>query len=63
VVFLDSLAVRFIVDLTPVEDRVEGVVDKEGSPDPHPFSGWLELLRLLEADLVADPRPPVDGAA
>jgi hypothetical protein len=48
--------VRFLVDISRDGDgRVTGHV--EGSGDgPVPFSGWLELLRLLED------RAPLTGA-
>src|SRR3954454_19481669 len=40
--------VRFVLELTPTEHgRVEGVLVREGS-EPQQFSGWLDLLRLLE---------------
>lgn len=55
--------VRFIVDLHPVEHRVEGTLAGEGPGEPHPFSGWLELLRLLEAGLPADAAVPSPGGA
>ena len=40
---------RYIIDLeqTP-DDRVEGMLRREGAPEPVPFSGWTELLSLLE---------------
>jgi hypothetical protein len=41
--------VRFVLELTPTEHgRVEGVLVHEGSDEPQRFSGWLDLLRLLE---------------
>src|SRR3954466_1455463 len=41
--------VRFVLELTPTEHgRVEGVLVREGSDEPQRFSGWLDLLRLLE---------------
>jgi len=43
---------RFIVDLRHTDQSVEGEVLREGAAAPEPFSGWLELLRLLE---VGDP--------
>jgi hypothetical protein len=45
---------RYVVELqrTP-DDRVEGVVLPEGCEVGAPFSGWLELLSLLE--------PPADS--
>jgi hypothetical protein len=30
------------------DDGVEGVLVSEETGQPQPFSGWLELLRLLE---------------
>ena len=54
---------RLVVDLRPVEDRIEGTLEEEGTADSSPFSGWLELLRLLEARVAADTRPVTDGAA
>jgi hypothetical protein len=43
---------RFVVDLRHTDQSVEGEVLREGSAVAEPFSGWLELLRLLE---VSDP--------
>ena len=40
---------RFVVDLRPTDQGVEGEVLREGSAVAEPFSDWLELLRLLEA--------------
>ena len=43
---------RVVVELHRTEDDgVQGVViaDPAGTGAPQPFSGWLELLRLLEA--------------
>ncbi|HTJ76608.1 MAG TPA: hypothetical protein VL337_14725 [Acidimicrobiales bacterium] len=54
---------RLVVDLRPVDDRVEGTLAEEGGAEPSPFSGWLELLRLLEARMAADTRPVTGGAA
>ena len=39
---------RFIVELRHSDDGVEGEVTREGATEPQRFSGWLELLRLLE---------------
>lgn len=39
---------RFVVELHHLNDGVEGVVIPQGSDEQVPFSGWLELLRLLE---------------
>ncbi len=39
---------RFVVDLRHTDQGVEGEVIREGTAAPEPFSGWLELLRLLE---------------
>jgi hypothetical protein len=40
--------VRFIVELRATVDGVEGEVTSELEPMPRRFSGWLELLRLIE---------------
>jgi len=44
---------RVIVELHRTEaDAVQGVVIADVGNDiggPHPFTGWLELLRILEA--------------
>jgi hypothetical protein len=40
---------RFVLDLRHTDQGVEGEVLREGSAVAEPFSGWLELLRLLEA--------------
>lgn len=58
---MNSLRTRYIIELeqTP-DDRVEGTLRRDGLPDPVPFSGWTELLSLLEPP----PRPvpaPVSG--
>jgi len=55
--------VRFVVELRPVGERVEGTLEEEGSAGPSAFSGWLELLRLLESRLAPEARPVTDGAA
>jgi hypothetical protein len=39
---------RFIVELRQTDDGVEGEVIPEDATEPHRFSGWLELLQLLE---------------
>jgi hypothetical protein len=39
---------RLIIDLYAGADGIEGVINVAGSDEPQPFSGWLELLRLLE---------------
>jgi hypothetical protein len=48
--------VRFLVDVRRIDDdRIEGVVTPEGEHRGRAFSGWLELIHLLEPD-------PGDGA-
>lgn len=40
---------RYIIDIDDAQpDRVEGHVTRESDPAPSSFSGWLELLSLLE---------------
>ncbi len=46
---------RFVLDLRHTEQGVEGEIIREGAAAAEPFSGWLELLRLLE---VGDPSMP-----
>jgi hypothetical protein len=43
---------RFVLDLRHTNQGVEGEILREGAAAAEPFSGWLELLRLLE---VGDP--------
>jgi hypothetical protein len=44
-----SAPVRFVLELMPAEHgRVDGVLTREGNDERLPFSGWLDLLRLLE---------------
>jgi hypothetical protein len=43
---------RVVVELHRTkDDTVHGVViaASDGTGKPHPFTGWLELLRLLES--------------
>ena len=40
---------RFVLEFTAEGGRVEGVLAREGSDELQRFSGWLDLLRLLEA--------------
>jgi hypothetical protein len=41
--------VRILVELRrDATGAVEGSITSEGSDEAEPFSGWLELLRLLE---------------
>jgi hypothetical protein len=49
--------VRFTVELRYIDDTVEGEVLREGATEPERFSGWLELLRLLEAPDRPEPGP------
>jgi hypothetical protein len=49
---------RFIVDLRHTDDGVEGEVTPEGATEPQRFSGWLELLQLLEPPAVGSTKGP-----
>ncbi|HEY2706184.1 MAG TPA: hypothetical protein VGL20_21080 [Candidatus Dormibacteraeota bacterium] len=50
-------AVRYVIDLRRTADnRVEGLLRRGGAVHAMPFSGWMELLSLLEP-------PPLDPAA
>lgn len=54
---------RFMIDVrwTP-DDRVEGVVVPEGRESGSAFSGWMELISLLEPPRpVAGPVPVRGG--
>lgn len=46
---------RFVIELRYTDDGVHGHVASDAAPEPQPFVGWLELLRLLE--------PPAEGPA
>jgi hypothetical protein len=54
--------VRLVVEFTRTPDgRIQGVLIREGA-EPDSFSGWLDLLRLLEAATSANPaKPSADG--
>lgn len=46
---VDAVGERFVVEIRPTPDgRVVGTVSRPGSADHVPFSGWMDLLRLLE---------------
>jgi hypothetical protein len=52
--------VRFLIDVLRTEDdRVEGVVTREGGETPVRFSGWLELMHVLEPAAAHD-RPDAE---
>jgi hypothetical protein len=54
--------VRFLIDVLRTEDdRVEGVVTREGGETPVRFSGWLELMHVLEPAAVDDRRNAAPG--
>jgi hypothetical protein len=54
--------VRFVIDVLRTEDdRVEGVVTRDGGETPVRFSGWLELMHVLEPAAVDDRRHPEPG--
>ena len=49
---------RYVIELErTADDHVEGVLRRDGMSESLPFSGWLELLSLLEPPRVADPEP------
>jgi hypothetical protein len=56
--------VRFVLELVPTSDgRVEGSVGRDGvEPTTVPFSGWLELLTLLETSVMPASAPTADDA-
>jgi hypothetical protein len=40
---------RYTLELRYTAWGVEGMLSRDGMAEPEPFSGWLDLLRLLEA--------------
>jgi hypothetical protein len=53
-----SLRTRYIIELErTADDRVEGVLGHDGLSEPVPFSGWIELLSLLQPPLLAESEP------
>jgi hypothetical protein len=48
---------RYVVELSDDEGGVHGTVTREGSTAPEGFTGWLELLRILEEGLTGVPAP------
>jgi len=54
--------VRFIVEIRHAGDAVEGEITPEGATEPQPFTGWIELLRILEQPRSSAPvRGDADG--
>jgi hypothetical protein len=54
------LRTRYIIELEQMpDDRVEGTLHRDGLPEPVPFSGWTELLSLLEPPPRAVPEAAV----
>ncbi len=50
---------RYVVEVWRTEDdRVEGRLAPEGSTEMMPFSGWIELLGLLEPPPLEITLPP-----
>jgi len=47
---------------TATEGYLEGTVRSEGLGIPIPFSGWLDLLRVLEVQMSAAGLPGPNGA-
>jgi hypothetical protein len=46
---MDQDTERFVVEIRPTADgRVVGTVARPGTGDVESFSGWMDLLRLLE---------------
>jgi hypothetical protein len=49
------LRTRYIIELErTADDHVEGVLLRDGLSEPVPFSGWIELLSLLDPPLLAE---------
>jgi hypothetical protein len=57
--------VRFVIDIaTEGQAPFEGAVVTDGDREPIAFTGWVELLNLLEAAIEAGRRHgAADGAA
>ena len=52
-------SMRYIIDIDDAQaDRVEGHVTRESDMAPSSFSGWLELLSLLERPAAAPETTP-----
>jgi hypothetical protein len=55
---------RFVIDLElSDDDRVEGLLTRDGWAEHQAFSGWMELIWRLEAAVPRPrpaPRPPDD---
>jgi hypothetical protein len=53
-----SLRTRYLIDLErTADDRIVGVIRRDGLPEPQPFSGWIELLSLMQPPLLAESEP------
>ncbi|WP_157488864.1 hypothetical protein [Pseudofrankia sp. DC12] len=48
---------RFVVEIRHTSNGVEGEITQADATEPQRFSGWLELLRLLEPAQTSDPVP------
>jgi hypothetical protein len=54
--------VRYVIELRRTQDdRIEGYLTSDATPEELPFSGWAELLSLLEPPAVGDTLPPALG--
>jgi hypothetical protein len=49
---------RYIIELErTADDHVEGVLRQDALSEPVPFSGWIELLSLLDPQPLAESEP------
>lgn len=49
---------RYIIELErTANDYVEGVLRRDGASETVPFSGWIELLSLLEPRILVESDP------
>jgi hypothetical protein len=53
-----SLRTRYIIELErTADDRIVGVLRRDGLSEPLSFSGWIELLSLMQPPLLAESVP------
>jgi hypothetical protein len=49
---------RYIIELErTADDHIVGVLRRDGLSEPQPFSGWIELLSLMQPPLLAESEP------
>ena len=49
---------RYVISLErTADDRIVGIVRRDGEAEPVPFSGWQEFISLLETPPVVESEP------